>query len=65
MGKTHRKPLTDTVTVREVASRLGLSLTTVYTMVRTKRFPVRPLPLPQRKLLFSRAEIERFVEAAR
>jgi excisionase family DNA binding protein len=56
---------TDTLTVKEVARKLGLSLTTVYSMVRENRFPVRPLPLPQRKLLFSRAAIDRFVEAGR
>jgi excisionase family DNA binding protein len=55
----------DTLTVKEVARKLGLSMTTLYSMVRENRFPVRPLPLPQRKLLFSKVAIDRFVETGR
>lgn len=53
----------DTMTVKQVAEKLGLSITTLYVMLRENRFPVRPLPLPQRKHLFSRAAIERLLEA--
>lgn len=58
-------PETTTLTVREVAKTLGLHPNTIYSMVKECRFPVRPLPLPQRKLLFSRAAIERLLEASR
>ena len=55
----------DTLTVTQVASRLGLHRATVYAMLRENRFPVRPLPLPQRRKLFSKAAVDRFLEDAR
>lgn len=51
----------ETITVREVADKLGMHPNTIYAMIRENRFPVRPLPLPQRKYLFSRQAIDRFL----
>lgn len=51
-----------TLTVREVAARLGLSANTIYKMIAARKLPVRPLALPGRKMLFSRAAVERMCE---
>ena len=51
-----------TLTVREVAARLGLSANTVYKMIGARKLPVRPLALPGRKMLFSKAAVERMCE---
>jgi excisionase family DNA binding protein len=59
---TTEKP---TLTVREVAELLGLHPQTIYTMVNERRFPVRPLQLAKRKILFSRTAIERLLETNR
>lgn len=59
------QPVSDTLTVTQIAAKLGLSAGTVYGMIRDNRFPIRPLPIPGKKLLFSKAAVERLVENQR
>lgn len=51
----------DTLTVRQVANVLGLNINTVYAMLRTEHFPLKPLALPTHKILFSRGSVDRFL----
>jgi excisionase family DNA binding protein len=51
-----------TLTVREVAERIGLSANTIYKMIADRTLPIRPLPVPGRKILFSKAAVERMCE---
>ena len=54
-----------TMTLKELATYLGLSATTVYHRVRDGSFPIKPIPLPTRAYLFSRASVEQYVNHAR